>query len=399
MLALVVIPAVSRRRRLFAIGAVLALLVGIGAAFAWRTALRIVRERIVLALGPGAEIEALDVGLAAVEIRRLTVPGGEGWPVEQALRAERVRVVPALRTALSDTIVVHSITIEKPYVSAVRTRDGRLVVLPTVLGKHGADTGEPSTSPTPVTAPGSQPVAKRSVRIEKLSIDDGDVELFDQSIARAPWRLHLSDVRASVRDIEAPDISSRMPFEISGSLDGPQRDGTVAVSGWFEGSTEDLKADAKFQDLDLLALEPYIARGAHVSLSGGTCNLSFNATVHSHRMHAPGHLELVDLAFKPGGTSTDLVLGVPRNVLVKAMASHNGRIALDFTLEGDVSDPHFSLNEELSTRLAVAMANALGLTVGGLVKDVGEIGAEGLGGAGKAAKGVGEKLKGLFHDH
>ena len=90
------------------------------------------------------------------------------------------------------------------------------------------------------------------------------------------------------------------------------------------------------------------------------------------------------------------MLGVPRDLLLAGLRARGGRIDLDFSLDGAIDDPHFSLNEAMSTRLAVALAEDLGVSVGGLVEGTIGIGQEGLRGAGDAAQGIGSALKKLL---
>ena len=57
---------------------------------------------------------------------------------------------------------------------------------------------------------------------------------------------------------------------------------------------------------------------------------------------------------------------------------------MQFTLEGDLNDPKFSLNEVVK-RLGSGFADALGVSVAGLAR-----------GAGNAARGVGDAVRKLF---
>ena len=78
------------------------------------------------------------------------------------------------------------------------------------------------------------------------------------------------------------------------------------------------------------------------------------------------------------------------------MKDRGGRLTFDFTLSGDVDDPHFSLNEALGTQLAFSLAEDLGLSVGGLVKGVGSLGVKGGQALGEAAKGAGGAILDLL---
>jgi hypothetical protein len=78
------------------------------------------------------------------------------------------------------------------------------------------------------------------------------------------------------------------------------------------------------------------------------------------------------------------------------LQAKGGQIALEFSLDGDIDDPKFSLNEMFATRIAVQLAKELGFSVGGLVEGIGGLGLEGVEGAGKAAGGVGSALRKLI---
>ena len=51
----------------------------------------------------------------------------------------------------------------------------------------------------------------------------------------------------------------------------------------------------------------------------------------------------------------------------------DGRIDVSFTLEGRVDDPAFSINDNLATKLASGLAEALGVSLGGVVEGVGNV--------------------------
>ena len=97
-----------------------------------------------------------------------------------------------------------------------------------------------------------------------------------------------------------------------------------------------------------------------------------------------------------GGRASDRILGVPRDLLLKAMAARQGHIEFDFRLEGDVDDPRFSLNDSLATQMATGLVAMLGVNLPGFVEGLGDVGGATLEGAGKAGKNVGSALKGLL---
>ena len=78
-----------------------------------------------------------------------------------------------------------------------------------------------------------------------------------------------------------------------------------------------------------------------------------------------------------------------RGAVLAALKSGGDRIDLDFTLEGNLDNPRFSLNETLSMRLAVGAAASLGIGVVDMVKDLGSA-------TGRGLEAVGDAVGNLF---
>ena len=93
------------------------------------------KGKVEQALGPEAEIGEIRLVLGAVEVIRLRLKAPPGWPAPDALRAERIRIAPDLLVMLSGKVGISSITVDKGYVSALRSADGKLRVVPSLLEK------------------------------------------------------------------------------------------------------------------------------------------------------------------------------------------------------------------------------------------------------------------------
>jgi hypothetical protein len=377
----------TRRRWPWIVLGALLVLAGL-AALGARVALRSLERAVTEALGPGVQIARVHVDPTAVVIEGLVVPGGPGWPAAESFRAERVRVVPTWRSLVAGPVAIARIEVASPSLSMLRTPDGRLRLLPSLLERGDAprDAGAPAVAASP----------PRTVAIDAIEIAGGTVELYDASVGRTPWRVRIVDLDAQIEDVVAPALAERIPFEARGKLDGPQRDGDVEVGGWFVGATGDLETEARLTGVDLLALEPYLLEATKARLARGTLDLDVRAEVAAKQLHAPGHLVLSQLDFAPGTRAKTRVLGVPRDLLLAALQAKGGRIALDFVLDGRVDDPRFSLNETFGTRIAIALAKELGVGVEGLVEGTLGLGIQSLEGAGKASGSVGSALRKVF---
>ncbi len=88
------------RRWGWIVSGTLALVVA-GGIVGFRVGVGALRDRVVDALGPESEIAGIRVGWSSVVVERVRIRGPEGWPAKDALRAERITIVPSLLGVLS----------------------------------------------------------------------------------------------------------------------------------------------------------------------------------------------------------------------------------------------------------------------------------------------------------
>ncbi len=374
----------GKRAKWIVMGLILLVVVIVGGVVAFRMAVGILKTKVVAALGPGSEISALRVGWSAVEVDGLRIKGPQGWPTADTLRAEQVVIVPSLRSLFTSQVQVASITIHKPYLSILRTREGKVRVVPSLL-----------EGPAAQSKAGAGPPA-RSVKIGQIVLQDGVVELYDATVAQPPLKDRIEQIQATVRDVIAPSLTGKTEFDVTGVLKGVQRDGTLNISGWANVATKDSAVKTQLRTVDLVALQPYLSRETDTRLERGLLDLDLDSEVKQNRLHAPGHVVLSNLEFAPAHGAMDTFLGVPRTAVVSFLKNKDNQIAMNFVLEGDINNPHFTLNEALSTRLASSLAESLGVSIRGLAEGVGSLGQKSVEAAGEAAKGVGGALQQLF---
>lgn len=369
-----------RRRWLWVVLGSLALLAACGV-FAFRVAVGVLRDRVIEGLGPESEVAEVRVGWSSLELAGLRVPAPDGWPARDALRAERVTIVPRLRGALSGELRVRSITVSKPYLSTLRRRDGRLRVLPGLLG--AAQEAEPPASPA---------AAARTVTIDRITLEDGVLELFDASVATPPFEIHLAQVEATMLDVVPPAFAGRTRFDLRAVLEGPRQNGRLRVVGWAELASGDSSLTTTLRSADLVALQPYLIRAGERGVRAGTLDLELQSEVRANRLHAPGRLTISNLELGPARGSFGSFMGLPRDAVVSALENRRGEIAVSFVLEGNLDDPRFSLDETFTMRLASSLAESLGVSLGGLATGAGALGQRGVEAVGEAAKGAMQQI-------
>lgn len=327
-------------------------------------ATRALKEQVRQALGPESEVGELVVGFSSIEIRDIRIAAPKGWPSPDALRAERVVVRPDLMGLFSARIHVPRILIEEAYVSALRGRDGKVRLLPSLLEKKAGEGGQS---------------APPEVSIGTVELRNGVLEFFDATVRQPAHKTRLEQLHARVEDLRIPSLSGRTAIQIDGQVKGVQHNGKLSIAGWAELGARNSDIATKLQGVDLVALQPYLIKASETGVRRGTLDLRLKSTVRKNHLHAPGTVTLSGLELTPASGPFNTFMGVPRQAVVAALKNRKDQITINFTLEGNLDDPKFSLNESFALRVGAAVAETLGISIEGLTKGVGSA-AEGLGG-------------------
>ncbi|HEV2610749.1 MAG TPA: DUF748 domain-containing protein [Noviherbaspirillum sp.] len=353
------------RRIAFILFTAVAVLAGVLFA-ALHFATRELRSQVEQALGADSEVGEIVVGWSAIEVLDVRIRGPKGWPAQDALRARRIVIKPDLLGLFSARIHIPSITIDRAYLSALRSRDGKLKLLPSLLDRPAAtDAANTAASPT--------------VTIGKIELKDGALDFFDATVRQPAHRIRLEDLTAGVEDLRVPALDGRTRIRLNGTVKGVQRHGTLKIDGWAELASLNSEIRTRLQGVDLVAFQPYLIKASETGVRRGTLDLSIKSTVRNNRLHAPGTVTLIGLELANGSGSMSTFMGAPRQLVVAALKDRNDRISIDFVLDGNLSDPRFSLNESLSRRIGAAVAGGLGISLEGVARGIGGA-AEGLGG-------------------
>lgn len=416
----------TRRRLLLALALLAGLVLAAGLGF--QLALRELEGAVRSALGPRATLAGLAIDRGGVELRGLRIAaergGPAGWPVDEELQAERVRLVPrwqAVGPALWSTLSgrghaqwqLARVEVEGARVSVLRTRGGRLRVLPALLERPAAPAAGPrqgsgsgtgsaavavllgvglaqaqaqATQATqvagPRAAPGTAPAAPAlEVQIGEVLLRGLTVDFHDASIARPAHRLQLTGLQAELGAFSWPRLDERVPVRLEAVLQGRpggageaagSRDGQVRIDGWLTPASRDAELKVALQGVDLRVLQPYLLGVHDGGIRRGRLDLTLDARVQDQRLRAPGRVVLRQLELGPSPGALGRFAGLPRQLVLSAL-EREGRIELQFTLAGRLDDPAFSLNENLATQVGVGLAESLGVSVGGAVEGLGAL--------------------------
>jgi hypothetical protein len=358
----------------------LVLTAAVAVAVGYRTAAGALARRIEAALGPGAAVRAVRLAGLSVVVDDLRVPAPAGWPVADALRIERLTLAPELRSLLGGSVRIARITAVRPFLVLRRTAAG-VEVLPGLAA----------------TSDGAAAGAAPAVAIGRVAVVDGALELYDGTVARPPLRLRLDGIEGALDDITAPPRPGRSRLALAAVVRGRRRNGALRVDGWLDLARDDATAELELRGVDLVALQPYLLRATDARVVGGTADLQLSPVIRGGRLHAPGRLVLTGLALAPPRGGIETVLGMPRTAVVDLLRrGPDGVIDLAFTLDGDLGNPRFRLDEALATRLTAALGARLGVDAGGMAAGLGQLGGQGVAAAGRVADGMGRSLRNLF---
>lgn len=352
---------------------------GLGVVAAYQAGVRILREKVVDALGPGSRLAEIKINWFSIELRGLSIDGPKGWPAARTLEADLAVIFPDLRTLLSRQVRIASILIEKPYLSVLR-RPGKLVIAPSLTERDKTSRSDNGG---------------RSVLISRIELKNGRLDLYDATVSRPPYRTRIEGIDAVITNVAVPS-TGKTHFDLTGTVKGVRHDGRGSASGWVTPAAKDSSSHVVLAAVDLVALQPYLLKKTDARIAGGTLDLDMVTEVRNNDLNGQGKVILRDLTFASSANFFDTFMGLPRNAVVSFLKDHNNAIDVDFTITGDTRNPNFSLNENLSTRIAAGMADRLGVSVTGVAEGLGSLGQKGLEGAGSMVQGLGAAVKRLF---
>jgi uncharacterized protein involved in outer membrane biogenesis len=360
------------------------LFLGTGIVMGYRLGVRLLHDRVADALGPGSSIAALKVNWFSLDLLGVTIEAPKEWPTARAFRAERITIVPSLGTLLTNQIHISSIVFEKSYLAVLRTRE-KMAIVPGLT-----ETGKKNSGARPSNA------SRLTVTISKITVQQGVVEIFDATVSRPPIKTRLERVDGVIRDIALPWLESRTRFELAAIVKGMRRDGRAKAAGWVGPAHRDSSSQITLDAVDLVSLQPYLVRIGEAQLRKGTLDLRLKSEVRANRLDGKGKIIIRDLEFAPSRSYFETFMGIPRSALISFLKNHENAIEVDFVLTGDTSNPSFSINEAIATRLAMGMAAELGVSIRSLAEDLGTLGRRSVEGVAGVVEGAGSVLKGLL---
>jgi hypothetical protein len=344
-------------------GAALAAIMLGGVVFAVHDA----KHRILQALGPRTTVASISLSYPTVTLRgvRVAASAASGaWPADEEFDAGEVAVDI---TAASLWAYRRGAPLS---IADVRVADGTLVMLRTpgrltMLPALG-ETSRANAAADPGAGASAPALVITHLRFDRMAIDLHDATLPGGKMQH----LRFDHVQGTVGDLALPRLAQAMALDLQGSLKGVDRDGRVSIKGTLRPAAHDAHLAIHLDGVDMIALQPYLAKLGESPIAHGRLDLAMDARVADRQVHAPGQLTLTGLEF--GEAAGGSFAGVGRRAMLAAL-QRDGRIALKFTLDGRTDDPKFSLDERLAGRIAAGLGEAVGASAKGVVEGVGGV--------------------------
>jgi len=325
-----------------------------------------------------------DPGLTIAEIKiEPTYLSAKGIRYEDPLSKRRfllieeMRVYPDLPSFLKGALRVRECMILRPSFFFYRSREGSFIGPWATMGKK-EEAKEISDDKE------REEKGVIHIKIDRFRIQKGSVDFEDRKVGEPPPQVKLRDLDLEIKDVQYPFISIHSPIELRGKMKGRKKDGSIFMKGWMDLKTMDMETSFKVQEVEVKLFEPYYRKRVSAEIEGGHIGLEAKIGVKEKMIDAPGQLQLIDLRIKEEGT----VLWIPAKVLLSLLKHKGNRIQIQFHVKGNLNDPRFSLQETFLTRVAVSLAETLGIPI----KVVDETIVEG---AGKGIGGIVEGLKSI----
>src|SRR5262249_40703012 len=146
--------------------------------------------------------------------------------------------------------------------SALRTRDGRMRLLPALLEGRRSTPAAPEQQQT-------EEAARPLLEIGGVHLRDATLAFFDASVRQPPHAMRLEKLQVDAGPFVLPTLDSAIKVELEGVFKGPQRDGAVAIEGELTPATRDAQLHARFKGVDLVALQPYLVKVSEGGIKRG----------------------------------------------------------------------------------------------------------------------------------
>jgi hypothetical protein len=319
---------------------------------------RLIRTRIEQAMRSGLRVGKINVRLTHLSLKGIQYE--DPISMQRICQIEEMKIYPSLLTVLGGgrTVQIRKCMILGPSFFLYRSREGVFTGPFPKAGKEG--TGTPEKGQEGSSRGEKRRAEAAAVRIDRLQIAKGSLDFEDRKTERHTAYLQLRDMDLEMKDLRYPLVSIHSPVGLKAKFKGMTREGDLSLKGWIDLHTTNMEMTLRTREIELRAFEPYYRKKVTAEVSSGHVDLDARITVRKHVIDAPGEMDLVNLRVREGGGS---VFYIPAKNFMRMVKDKGNRVKVRFRIKGNLDDPQFNLRENVASRLALALAESLGLPV------------------------------------
>lgn len=338
-------------------------------------AVKLIQSRLQKVIGPGLTITEIKIKPTHLSVKGIRYE--DIHSKQRFAEIDEVRVYPDLFSFLKGSLKIREWSILKPTFFFYRSREGVLIGPWVSMEKKEKD--------REISKEGEKKEGEPiHIKIDRFLIQKGSIDFEDRKVGEPPAQIRLRELDFKINDIQYPFISTRSPIELKLKMRGSKKDGGLETKGWIDLKTMDMEVTLKVHEIEVKTFEPYYRKRVSAEIDTGYIDMEAKIGVRKKMIDAPGEMELTDLRIKEEGT----VFWIPAKTLLSLLKDRGNRIKVRFHVKGNMDDPQFKIQEAFLTRVAISLAEVLGIPI----KVVGETIFEG---SGKGAEGLVEGLKSI----
>lgn len=300
----------------------------------------IVKNKLEHALGKGFSVEKIALHWGSIDASNAAFRKPDGTI---SLKIDRIHLSLDFLGTLRKNFSLSDLILENPYILIETGSKGQFV-------NPLSSEGEKSTGQVP------------QVSIKQFTVHNGSIDYMDGKVSNPPFLIRVRNLEFKMDNIIFPLTDSLSPFDIKAEIPGPQKTGSVNASGKINLKNKDLEGNIIIKNLDITGFKLYYQKRGEANITRGDLDINMEATVRQNIARAPGAATLRDLEFQSAGTFKDRFLGVPRSAVISILKNNRGEITFNFLIEGDLSNPHFSLRENFSEKFMMGLSEKLGIS-------------------------------------
>ena len=148
-----------------------------------------------------------------------------------------------------------------------------------------------------------------------------------------------------------------MPLQLKLKMQG----GSLALNGKLSPLDLDSTLQLDVRDLKLTHLRPYFLKKGDLDVTSGLLAGHSTIAIEKRHLKAPGEIVLKDLTFDSSGSKA-FWMGMPAWALKKVVADSKGDLRVNFSINGSLDNPKFTVRQSFIELLATGLSSKIGIS-------------------------------------